>query len=266
MSTFDYRHDWQSYDGPDGTKPGCLPRESKPGDLCPLASERITVIPRREWSDLIEQREQEGVTARILVDDVLSQDGVGSCASEKTAGIEMATRALAGMEHVLLNPWSLYAWTSGGRDGGSSVDSNMQRARDVGIMPMEIWPRSKGWRAKPSQDLLDEYASKYRIDEFYDIQTRDEFASALLQGFLVGYGRRGHAIAGVEMLDEDRFLYLNSWGDWGDGGFGVDRLSRDINFGYGAFAVRTAVGDGTTRQGMSEMPRCEVNEWKEDNH
>jgi hypothetical protein len=227
---------------------GCLPRESKFGTWCPAAADHITVIPRGEWQGIIDQRKAEGVSNRKLIDTILDQDGVGSCSAEEATQAVMSIRAFSGQKHVLLNPWTLYAWTSGGRDGGSSIDANWRRARDVGVMAAATWPRSRGWRSKPPQDMLDEHAAKYRLDEFYDINNEEEFASALLSGFVVGYGRRNHAILAIEMLDADRFLYANSWGNWDGGweerGFGIDRLSRDVYRGYGMFAARSVVSAG----------------------
>jgi len=228
---------------PPGRVKGCLLRTTKLGDLCPLARDHIKIIPRGEWAGIIEQRAADELEVRDLVKDILDQNGYGSCASEEVAQGLMTTRAFEGQPHVLLSPCSLYAFLCGGRDAGSGIGENWARARDVGIMPMSEWPRSKGWRAKPSPDQLKEHASKYRLDEFYDIENTDELVSALLSGFVVGYGRSGHAILAVDMLDTSHFLYANSWGDWGDQGFGIDRITN-VNWGYGAFAARSTVTSG----------------------
>jgi len=206
---------------PPGRVKGCLLRTTKLGDLCPLARDHIKIIPRGEWAGIIEQRAADELEVRDLVKDILDQNGYGSCASEEVAQGLMTTRAFEGQPHVLLSPCSLYAFLCGGRDAGSGIGENWARARDVGIMPMSEWPRSKGWRAKPSPDQLKE----------------------LLSGFVVGYGRSGHAILAVDMLDTSHFLYANSWGDWGDEGFGIDRITN-VNWNFGAFAARSTVSSG----------------------
>lgn len=219
---------------PEGRIPGCLPRSSRPGAICPMASEHIKIIPRADWAALASQN--KGL--RPFVKVVLNQGSVGSCATEATAGAVMITRAYAGLEHVLLNPWSIYATTSGGRDRGSSIDDNLAFARDYGICPESVWSRSKGWNAKPTADAM-EVAKKFRIAEFYDISSIDEMVSAILQGFPVVYGSNGHAVCKVQHRDESSGLDVNSWGTgWGDGGFGVWATYRAVNWAYGAFAVR----------------------------
>lgn len=221
----------------------CLPRKSKPGEWCPRAKDHIPLIPRDEWS------EWSDTTLRDKVRQVLDQDGVGSCATESTTQSVMVARAMAGLPFVLLNPWYIYHTTSGGRDRGSSIDENLRFAREHGIASEAVWPRSKGWRKRPSDEAI-ENAKKYRIEEFYDIQTVDEFVSALLCGFPVVWGAKGHSVLKVEHRSEREGLDVNSWGtDWGDDGFGVWASYRAIQWNYGAFAVRT-----TTMAGIPDLP------------
>ncbi len=177
-----------------------------------------------------------------------------SCAAESTVGNFTTTRVFNGLPLVEFNPWFVYNTTSGGRDGGSSIDENLEFMRKYGVAPASIWPRSKGWRAKPSAEAYAE-ALKYRVVEFYDITNAEELGSALLQGFCVTFGRSGHAIYSIELVSTSTHRYMNSWGDWGDKGTEVENLSR-INWGYGAFAIRVVTDtDGPTfKTRLSEMP------------
>ncbi len=212
---------------------GCNPRQSGVGDWCSLAAEHIPVIPRAEWPNLI-----PNIAMRPLVDVILDQDGVGSCATESTSQGVMMCRRLAGQEHILLNPWFIYHTTSGGRDQGSSIDTNLRFVRENGIAPESVWPRSKGWRTRPSAEAY-EAAKRYRIDEFYDVTSTEEVGTCLLNGFPVVFGWSGHSVIATELIDTQTFRYCNSWSSgWGDLGFGTLRLSS-INWGYGAFAIRT---------------------------
>jgi hypothetical protein len=162
-----------------------------------------------------------------------------SCASESTTQALQIARAFAGREWVQLSPWFMYHTVSGGRDSGSSIDENLEFAREHGIAPMSLWPREKGWKATPSTEAV-EAAKLYRIDEYFDIASIEEFGTALLLGMPVVYGRQGHAICAVELLDKNTISYANSWDkSWGMNGFGEDALSS-VNFSYGAFAIRTA--------------------------
>ena len=248
-------HGWENSEG---RVAGCLPRASKPGEFCPMFSERIKVIPKSEWPDLLASAYYSGLRPSVPV--ILDQDGVGSCASESATQAAMTCRSFHGQPFELLNPWYVYHTVSGGRDGGSNIDTNLQFLRDKGIAPESVWPRSKGWRATPSGEA-NEAAKNYRILEFFDISNTEEFGSALLQGFPVSYGRSGHAILGVDLVSTTTFRYANSWGNWGDEGFAVENLSR-INFGYGAWAVRVAVDAGVMPVPKpSEMPPMVFEPW-----
>jgi hypothetical protein len=220
---------------PDGFKPGCNIRTFRPGTVCGLFSEKIPVIPVAEWGDLIGE-----VELRSCVTKIKDQNGYGSCATESTAQSDEIVRKLEGQEWVELNPLSIYHTTSHGRDQGSSIDENLAFARDYGICPESVWPRSKGWQVAPSAEAM-EAAAAFKIGEFYDIGSTAEAGTALLLGFAVVMGWQGHSVVLTELLSPTIAAYANSWGaDWGDEGFGTIKLSS-INFGYGMFAQRTAV-------------------------
>lgn len=214
---------------------GCLPRDTKPGTLAPLMSDRVQLIPRGEWDGLCGQMELDK-----CVNKIKDQDGVGSCATESTTqGVEVVAE-FAGYEWVELNPWSIYRVTSGGSDRGSNIDRNLEFARDVGILPEAYWPRSQGWRKTPPSGWEEE-AAKYRIDEWYDLTAIEEVGTALLLGFPCVVGWTGHSELIVDLLPGARGLVVNSWAPtWGDNGRHVVELSK-INWGYGAYAIRSVV-------------------------
>jgi hypothetical protein len=219
---------------PDGKKTGCLPRKSRYGDVCRLLSDAIKVFPRDRWKEFIGK---VSLWPHSYV--TLDQDGAGSCATESTAGGVMTMRSCANQPRELLNPWSIYRVTSGGVDNGSSIDENLQFARDIGILPEAYWPRSKGWKATPPS-AWKTVAAKYKIDEFFDIGTVAEVGTALVEGFVVIFGWEGHSCYLIELVSETTARFKNSWGAWGDKGTGLIDLSA-INFGYGAFAIRSVV-------------------------
>lgn len=213
---------------------GCLKRKEPPGTFCSLAREKIKLIPRQEWAGLAAKMREEQANLRRYVKTILDQDGVGSCATESTTQSVMVARAIAGLPHVLLNPWFIYHTTSHGRDQGSSIDENLAFARDNGIAPEVIWPRSKGWKAEPSAEAK-EAAKEFRIAEFFDVLSTDEAGSALVSGWSIVYGAKGHSVLKIE-YDLD----ANSWGTgWEDEGFGLWCALERIDFRYGTFATRT---------------------------
>lgn len=183
---------------------------------------------------------------RPYVNQILDQNGVGSCATESTTQGEMIAREFGNQPFELLNPWFIYHHTSGGRDRGSNIDSNLVFARDKGIVPESVWPRSKGFRAKPTAAAY-EAALKYRIEEFFDITSVEEVGTALLSGMAVVFGWSGHSCIMTSLKSETTAEYANSWAPtWGDKGFGTIRLAS-INWSYGAFAIRSVTDSGETK-------------------
>ena len=229
------------FDTPSWFKSGCLPRESEFGKLkgCPVFRDVINVIPQSEWQGLLEQH--DGLRQFVPSGGVYDQNGVGSCAAEASNQAVSIARVFAGQPHVLFNPWFTYHTTSGGVDGGSTIDGNLAFLKKYGACPESVWSRSKGWEAKPSDEAY-EAALQYRILEFFDLDTIEEAGTALLLGFDVVYGSNGHAKCYVRMLSPKIGEYANSWGDWGDEGFGTERFDN-IWWQYGAFAVRSVVDE-----------------------
>jgi len=225
---------------PPGYKTGCLPRKSRFGEVCDPLEKAIEIIPVDRWQKLIGEVDLRPKTP----DPPYDQNGYGSCACESSSGSVETVRVAAGLPRVRLNPYFVYHTTSGGRDNGSNIDDNLVFVREHGIAPESVWPRSHGPWKTPSAEAKKE-ALKYRILEFYDIANWEEFGTALLLGFPVVFGYSGHSVLATSLIDENRLEYLNSWGNWGDQGFGVLR-SSSIMWQYGAWAVRSVIAPDLT--------------------
>lgn len=271
------------FDVPDYFVPGVkdpnMPLGQIPG--VPIFGEALgdKVIPENEWLDAINA--EHAVKLSESVWTVLNQGSVGSCASEGITGGCILVRALSGRKNVLCNPYGIYGRVNGGSDSGSSLQDNIAFVRKYGCFPESVWPRSKGWRAQPTEAAY-EAASHYKLDESYDINNSSasqfyaEFFSALMLGFPVYFGYPGHAILACDVVEESKappeaiecaniidawirstgykykepcptglvdtlyIKYLNSWGNWGDNGFGYLRANRIERY-YGAYALRTMI-------------------------
>lgn len=225
-----------------------LPRETKFGKIPGIdpIRDHIDIIPRNQWDEIVRAREEQDVgSIKDLVWHVLDQNGRGSCAQEQAGSALMLCREFSGDEdRIVPNPWPNYYLATGGRDRGSSIESSYRLGKERGFIPQSLLARSGSYKKQP-QSLWD-IAQQYRFREVFDVDGMDEFVSALLQGFTVGYGRRMHAICGVQYLGRYKFKAQGSWGqytDCNDPGFHGEDVRQDLG-GYGQFAVRSTVDSG----------------------
>jgi len=256
MPRFNYRK-------PRNRKTGChkLPRRLPAWKVCKnfeenLQDQNIDPLTPSEWKPYIGK-----IVLRPKRIYNLDQDGDTSCATGACCQTTMITREYEGQERVKLNPLSLFRQVNHGQNRGSNIGDNMRAMQKVGALPEEFWPRSMGWKREPPKGWQ-EVAAFFRIDEEFWIKTVNGFATALLMPDPVEYGRRGHAITAVDLMKNFAIRFANSWGNWGDDGFGIDNLMRDFNIQYGAFAVRSCVDSTGWRavarriQRRSGMPRA----------
>ena len=232
---------------PAGRKAGVLkertrgPRARRYDDRCDPVRGQIEIIPRKFWEDEAKRKFHKARRWRYRF--TYDQNGIGSCAGESAYGGKAACDTRQGLPMVFGNPLFAYQETSGGRDNGSVIGDNLEHIRDHGYCPEEVWPRSKGFRAEPSAEAK-RIAAFFKMGEFFYVESIDEFVSALLQGYDVAGGYDGHAVVFDRYLGLQKVEFKNSWGDWGDDGFGELSLSK-IYFPYGADAYKNVVSYAT---------------------
>ena len=239
---------------------GCLPRDTRLGADHDIYEERFKIYSRSEWPDLISAN---GQGLRDVVQKIKNQGQEGSCASNMTCqAFEIAlVQALGKRAWLEFSPISIYRWLASNPNQGSTISGNLRQLRDVGVLPVR---GSRATEALKAMGLSTSHTltatgyyqtfpsgwkdtAKYFVGvEAFDIGSFEGIVSALLDGFPVGYGRAGHAICAVAPYqDGSRFGldYANSWGNWGDQGFGKDTesfVSGAIK-SYGAWALRTVL-------------------------
>jgi len=206
----------------------------------PRVRDIIKVIPIREWKDALEQKKKDDALNAGLVKFTLYQNGYGSCGSEGIAGATMAVVEKQGNSVVEpLNAFALYGLVNGGYDRGSSLSDNIAAAKKYGIPSERVWPRSHSWRDRLSDEAKND-ALRHRPIEVLRVSDKEEFGTMLLGANFLYAGYSGHAWFGVDLVDDMRFTYKNSWGaSWGDNGFGTLRFSS-IQWSYGVWAILTA--------------------------
>ena len=236
---------------------GCMPRTDLCGSIFPCWEDTSPImIPRDKWEALSAELDRD---LSALVAKIKNQKSEGTCASNATTqALEIVLNlALSLNLWIEFSPISIYRWIAPGPGTGSTISDNLVQLRDTGALPVDS-PRNRAILTEAgiplkllqavgySQSFPDDWksvASLFRMVEWFDIRSFDGFASCLLAGLPVVYGRAGHAICGARLVRKDGKWYVkyaNSWGDWGDNGFGYDSesyISSAIS-SYGAFAVR----------------------------
>lgn len=232
---------------PEGQATGCLPRTTRFGECCDMLEDRIEIITDDNvFREAINRDPME--TLLKCVPSVFSQGRVGSCAAEAATGALKLVREFNGLPFVELSPWSMYAFTSGGRDRGSSVGENLLHLRQTGVLPMEMWSRDEHpWNERPSYRLLAAEACRFRVHEWLDISNIQAVMTALTLNFPIPFGWQGHSCILLQLASMTTAYYLNSWGakwsETGMPGIGIIKL-RDIDFRYEAWALRTVTDSG----------------------
>lgn len=240
----------KNFQVPPGQATGCLPRTTRYGECCAKLEDEFNIISDEY---LLRQHIEAPREEKLLscVWEWLSQGRVGSCGAEAATNAMLVSREFSGAPRTRLNPWSVYQETSDKRDRGSSVSENLRYTLDFGILPMELWPRSKGWSTTPPKELLETEAPKNRAHEWLDINTIAEIRTALCLNFPIPFGWRGHSCVLLALKSLDTAYYLNSWGkSWSDNehdwpGIGEIRL-KDVDFGYEAWALRSTTDAGVS--------------------
>lgn len=240
--------------------PGALKRDpvaEAPGKLCGFFGDRMEVFPESEWRTIYDEYKP---SLRPFVNQIKDQGREGSCTSNAGTGLWQTLAKWQYDVDFVLSAMSLYKRCGSGPNSGSTVGCNMRRLRDEGALPapqMRELVRRAGLNpdhCHPETGFRNrlptgwqETAKHFRLEEFYELRGIDEFVSALLQGYGVHYGRRGHSIYAVALTYDNGsplIQYANSWAPtWGDHGFGYDTVSglrRHIN-AYGAFAYNTVL-------------------------
>jgi hypothetical protein len=183
------------------------------------------LVDRSEWRDRIEERKKAQHSLQRYHPYVYNQKPESCCVYCSAAGCLTIRRnlSLGNSKQVVLSPLSGYARVATSRHSGSTMWGALEQCREVGLLPSDkhskdyphtfrectpfAWPRAfpDGWR---------ETAKLFRCTEWCRIDSRTQFASAVLGDMPVCYGRSGHSICAEDLLwHEGRFVvsYCDSY-------------------------------------------------------
>jgi len=225
--------------------PGCLPRESEPGDGKFRIFDPDKAPLARRGPDSLNWE-----VVKSLIFHIINQGNQGSCCACMGAGIMMLVREIMGLARVIFSQASLYGQGNGGQDQGMAIDRCLQLLVDVGCCPISVIDQYdwRGFRNKTWPVNWKTEAKKYRAAEVMDCPSLEVMQAANEMGHPVAYGAKGHAVIRF-------FLDINSWGrSWGENGCGIWATDRELIRAipqYGAWVLLLAadpIGDGDLPQ------------------
>ncbi len=209
----------------------------------------MTMAEVRAW---VEQTDDIGGGLDALILWILNQLNEGSCVGNATVQAVMVKLCqLFGPEFVVrLSAISLYKQIGRSANSGAMVSDAMDAINEVGILPLDT-PENRakfGDHVMPATgfskrfpDGWKETAKRFRGVEFNVINSVEGIYTATCSGHPVVVGRQGHSIVYLRPTMRNGKLcmkYANSWGDWGDKGFGYDSESQIRQSASWAFAIR----------------------------
>lgn len=193
-------------------------------------------IPQRDWQRLIEAQEANGGGADALVTRIYNQGREGSCVANATSqAIEIILAKMFGRDNVTpLSAISLYKRIGSSPGSGARLGDALREIESRGILPLNT-PENRakfGDAVMPATGFYTKFptnweatSKRFRASEWLVGRSFEGMVSASIRARPIVYARSGHCICGVRFVYRNGKLHLkyaNSWGDWGDNGYGYD--------------------------------------------
>lgn len=224
-------------------------------DTCRRYADTAPVIEESRWRDLADKMAADGGGASQLVTRIYDQKNEGSCvANACSQACEIVQAKQFGKDKVVhLSAISLYKRIGRSPNSGAMVSDGLDEMAERGVLPLDN-PENRarfGSAVMPNTGFRTAYpanweatAKLFRATEWFIVDSVAELITALLNQHPVVVGRSGHSICYCDPVYQDGSLYAkyaNSWGDWGDNGFGYDSLRMIRSSASWAFALRSVV-------------------------
>ena len=187
-----------------------------------------------------------------LVTRIYNQKKEGSCVANACAQAHEINQALqVGKDKVIhLSAISLYKRIGRSASSGAMVSNGIKEMKSRGILPLNNAANKKAFDVTmPNTGFSTRFPNNWEATgamftglEVTPIRSLGGLLSALCDMHPVIVGREGHSICYTRpMWQKNRYLvkYANSWGNWGDEGFGYDSLSQIKKSAKYAFALRS---------------------------
>lgn len=226
----------------------------RPGFACANYEDSVEVIPESKWRDEVAAMDAAGGGCDLLVTRTYNQKNEGSCvANACSQANEIIQAKQFGKDRVVhLSAMSLYKRIGSGPNSGAMVSDGLDEMAERGVLPLDdeankarfkhTMPNT-GWSNRYPEGW-EETAKMFRAVEWFVINSRAGLITALLNQHPVVVGRAGHSICYCRPMYEGTKLfvkYKNSWGAWGDDGYGYDSENLIRSSSGWAFALRAVV-------------------------
>lgn len=223
--------------------------------LAPYSSV-ASVLTEGEIREQIEQIDDAGGGADQLVSRIYNQGREGSCVANACCQAHEVVQARQhGKSRVVhLSAISLYKRIGRSPSSGAVVSHGVEELATRGALPLDTAENRERFRAvMPNTGFYEKFpanwestAAEFRSDEWYSIKSVNELMTALCRQEPVIVGREGHSICYVRPMYEGRSFrakYANSWGNWGDNGYGYDtarQIEKSARWAAALRSVRSA--------------------------
>lgn len=202
--------------------------------------DKVDLIPESQWDGEVAAIAEQKNGADALVTRILNQSSEGSCVGNAATQAHQVIQALQfGKDRVVqLSAISMYKQIGSSPNSGAMVDDAMKKGCDVGWVPLDNDANKArfGSMVMPPTGFYSKYpdgwqatAKQFRYQEVDVIESIAEMMTALIRRQPVVVGRQGHSICYCTPMKKNGswvVKYANSWGEWGDAGFGYDTLSQ----------------------------------------
>jgi hypothetical protein len=212
----------------------------------------VQVLSESEIDEVIERMDAAGGGADRLVTRIYNQKSEGSCVANATSqSHEIVQARQFGKDKVVhLSAISLYKRIGRSPSSGAMVSDGLKEMKSRGILPLDNEAnRTKYQHVMPNTGFRTAYpsgwettAAMFKGVEAYAVTSVNGLMTALCRHEPVVVGRQGHSICYVRPMKKNgRWVakYANSWGDWGDEGYGYDTLSQIKQSARWAFVLRS---------------------------
>lgn len=218
-------------------------------------SDAEEVLTDAEIDQAIDKIDEDNGSLDRLVTRIYNQKNEGSCvANACSQANEIIQAKQFGKDRVVhLSAISLYKRIGRSPNSGAMVSDGLKEMQSRGILPLDnpenrakfngiVMPNTGFYTAYPSG--WESVAKQFAGVEALIVRNVNALLTALINGHPVVVGRQGHSICYVRPMRRNGrrvVKYANSWGDWGDQGFGYDSSSQISQSASWAFALRTVI-------------------------